>query len=209
MMDLSDPQAGELAHEFWRGTFGDEYHARQTVTAEANESLFRRALAFTHDIKSVAEIGAGTGLNLHAIRTILPYAFLAGIEINAGAAAQMRAHPDIKVEEMRAQDWYPAECYDMTMTRGLLIHIPPPDLPAVYAALVRGSRRYVLICEYFSTKLQEVEYRGNLGKLWKGPHAYDMMDRYPNLRLIDYGFQSSRDLLPQDDINWWLLEKQV
>ncbi|GAA0704411.1 hypothetical protein [Dyella marensis] len=36
----------------------------------------------------------------------------------------------------------------------------------------------------------------------------EIMDRYPDLRLVDYGFAYRRDpSFPQDDITWSLLEK--
>jgi spore coat polysaccharide biosynthesis protein SpsF len=35
-----------------------------------------------------------------------------------------------------------------------------------------------------------------------------MMDKYSNLKLVDYGFVYHRDYqFPQDDMNWFLLEK--
>ena len=35
------------------------------------------------------------------------------------------------------------------------------------------------------------------------------MDRYPQMRLVDYGFVYRRDPnFPQDDITWFLMEKQ-
>ena len=35
-----------------------------------------------------------------------------------------------------------------------------------------------------------------------------MLDRFPDLRLLDYGFAYHRDpVFPQDDITWFLLEK--
>ena len=38
--------------------------------------------------------------------------------------------------------------------------------------------------------------------------AGEMMDRYPQLRLVDYGFLYRRDPnFPQDDITWFLLAK--
>jgi spore coat polysaccharide biosynthesis protein SpsF len=33
------------------------------------------------------------------------------------------------------------------------------------------------------------------------------MDRYPDLKLIDYGFHYHRDRYPQDDITYFLLKK--
>ena len=35
-----------------------------------------------------------------------------------------------------------------------------------------------------------------------------MLDAFPDLRLIDYGFVYHRDPnFPQDDLNWFLMEK--
>ena len=35
----------------------------------------------------------------------------------------------------------------------------------------------------------------------------DLMDKYPDLKLIKYGFVYHRDIFPQDDITWALFEK--
>ena len=36
----------------------------------------------------------------------------------------------------------------------------------------------------------------------------ELMDRFPSLKLVDYGFLWKRDpVFPQDDITWFLLEK--
>jgi len=44
--------------------------------------------------------------------------------------------------------------------------------------------------------------------LFKRDFAGEMLDRYPALKLLDYGFVYRRDpLFPQDDMTWFLLEK--
>jgi hypothetical protein len=53
-----------------------------------------------------------------------------------------------------------------------------------------------------------VNYRGNTDRLFKRDFAGEMLDRFKDLRLLDYGFSYHRDNnFPQDDINWFLLEK--
>ena len=38
--------------------------------------------------------------------------------------------------------------------------------------------------------------------------AGEMLDRFRDLRLVDYGFVYHRDVnFPQDDITWFLMEK--
>ncbi|MDG4904811.1 hypothetical protein P9279_30615, partial [Mesorhizobium sp. WSM4962] len=39
---------------------------------------------------------------------------------------------------------------DLVVTKGLLIHIPPDDLPAVYDNLYDLSDRYIVIGEYYN-----------------------------------------------------------
>jgi hypothetical protein len=34
-----------------------------------------------------------------------------------------------------------------------------------------------------------------------------MLDRFPDLSLVEYGFVYHRDPFPQDDLTWFLLEK--
>ena len=51
-------------------------------------------------------------------------------------------------------------------------------------------------------------YRGHEGKLFKRDFAGELLDKYPDLKLIDYGFVYHRDTnFPQDDCTWFLLEK--
>ena len=54
-----------------------------------------------------------------------------------------------------------------------------------------------------------VTYRGEKNKLFKRDFAGELMDQYPDLKLIGYGFKYKRDNnFPQDDMTWFLLEKQ-
>jgi hypothetical protein len=54
----------------------------------------------------------------------------------------------------------------------------------------------------------EVPYRGHSQRLFKRDFAGELMDRHPDLELVDHGFAWRRARLPQDDINWFLLEKR-
>ena len=190
--------------EAWAGDFGNEYAKRSPGDAVANKHFFIRALAKTVNINTAIEFGCGVGRNLQALST--GNIKLAGVEINHAAAFEARIYGPIFVASM--VDWKGKGQYDLAFTKGLLIHIPPPELPRAYDVLYQASRKYILIAEYFAPVLTEIEYRGRRDMLWKGPHAYDMLDRYPDLKLLDYGFVSKRDPYPQDDLNWWILEKR-
>lgn len=99
--------------------------------------------------------------------------------------------------------------FDLTFTCGVLIHINPDKLNIVYEKLYNYSNRYILIAEYYSPRPVGISYRGNKDRLFKRDFAGELMDKYENLDLIDYGFVYHRDNnFPDDDINWFLLEKK-
>ena len=65
------------------------------------------------------------------------------------------------------------------------------------------------LIEYYNHVPMEVPYKGHSGRLFKRDWAGDMMVRYSDLRLIDYGFVYRRDPnFPIDDVHWFLLEKE-
>jgi spore coat polysaccharide biosynthesis protein SpsF len=53
-----------------------------------------------------------------------------------------------------------------------------------------------------------IPYRGNEDRLFKRDFAGEMLNKYSDLSLVDYGFSYRKDpIFPQDDITWFLLEK--
>ena len=98
--------------------------------------------------------------------------------------------------------------YDLAMVIGVLIHIAPKYLPLAYENIYRATRRYILIGEYYSRQPEEVSYRGYKNKLFKRDFAGEMLDKYTDLRLVDYGFFYHKDESSNlDDITWFLMEK--
>lgn len=199
--------------DYWQGEPGNAYIQRQTLSIDNRVEMFVKALRMADsteggfDPRSFMEFGASVGDNLRALREMFPYAHLAGIDVNPEAVEKMKEAANFAaVGDITGTTFW--GLVELTMTRGVLIHVPPEKLPAAYANLYTHSNRYILIIEYFSPRLEEIPYRGQMGLLWKGPHAYQMMDAYPELKLIDYGFISSRDpVAPQDDLNFWLLSR--
>jgi pseudaminic acid biosynthesis-associated methylase len=102
----------------------------------------------------------------------------------------------------------PTSTVDLALIKGVLIHISPDQLAGVYEKLYQVSRRYILIAEYYNPTPVTVSYRGHNEKLFKRDFAGEMLDRYPDLELVDYGFVYHRDpLFPQDDMTWFLLRR--
>jgi pseudaminic acid biosynthesis-associated methylase len=197
---------------FWHGAFGDEYvdRCRGEAWIAANTALFSRILERAPGVASVLELGANVGLNLMALRTLLPAATLSAVEINEKALVALRSIAQLDVHAGSILDFAPARTWDMTFTKGVLIHINPDALPRVYDLLHRASSRYILVAEYYNPSPVEVSYRGHTGRLFKRDFAGEIMDRHPDLKLVDYGFAYRRDpVFPQDDLTWFLLEKKT
>ena len=117
--------------------------------------------------------------------------------------------PEIKVYNMSILDFIVDYQRDFVFTSGVLIHINPDELPAVYKLLYETSKKYILINEYYNPSPVEVKYRGNESVLFKRDFAGEIMDKYPDLQLIDYGFVYHRDyVFPSDDSTWFLLKKK-
>ena len=82
-------------------------------------------------------------------------------------------------------------------------------LNIVYDKLYQSSKRFIFIGEYHNPSPVVIPYRGHNDRLWKRDFAGEMLDKFSDLTLIDYGFAYKRDpAFPQDDINWFLLEKK-
>jgi len=196
---------------FWAGEFGDSYTERNTTDDifSSNLAFFSRILSKTSDIRSILELGANAGLNLHALKTLLPHASRDAVEINAKAVSDLQvsgvAH---RIFHSSILDFEPHEGYELVFTKGVLIHIAPEMLEKVYDVIYRSTKRYALVAEYYNPSPTSISYRGHEERLFKRDFAGELMARFPDLRLIDYGFVYRRDPnFPQDDLTWFLLEK--
>jgi spore coat polysaccharide biosynthesis protein SpsF len=200
--------------KFWSGEFGAEYVASNDRSNPRWPKLplfFHRVLSHAWGVERVLECGASLGANLDAIRSLLPQARLEAIEINPDTAHRLAAEPFVdQVHCLPLADFSPQEAYDLVFTKGVLIHIDPAQLPAVYDRLHALSRRYVLLAEYYNRHPEPVPYKGRTDLLFKRDFAGEFMDRHPDMRLVDYGFVYHRDpLLPLDDVTWFLMEKEA
>jgi pseudaminic acid biosynthesis-associated methylase len=197
--------------QLWAGEFGNDYIVRNRDSAlvESNRALFAKILSRAQGVTSAIEFGANIGNNLHALRDLLPQGELHAVEINATAAAEIQAWGGATVEVASLLDFDPSRQWDLSFTKGVLIHLPPHALPDIYDKLVAASSRYVMVCEYYNPSPVEVSYRGHEHALFKRDFAGEILDAHPELALVDYGFTYHRDpLYPLDDSTWFLMEKQ-
>jgi len=197
---------------FWAGRFGTEYINRNTGAAllASNLAFFSQALRSTQRLDDCIEFGANIGMNLKALRFLYPHQQQYAVEINADAVAELRTIlPMTNVYQASILDFTPQRTYDLVLVKGVLIHINPDYLAQVYEVLHSVTGRYLLVCEYYNPTPVQVPYRGHSDRLFKRDFCGELLDRYPDLSLIDYGFVYRRDpTFPQDDITWFLVEKR-
>jgi spore coat polysaccharide biosynthesis protein SpsF len=188
----------------WAGKFGDEYTARNMTGDQV--AFFAPIITRTGPLQSAIEFGPNVGLNLMALRAILPDIELAGVEINPRTAELLRMNvPGAQVFLGDAAEFATERQYDLVLTKSFLIHVSPERIQRVYGRMRQCCAKYILIAEYYNPRLVGAKYRDTF--LWKRDFAGEMMERFPELRLMDYGFVYHRDEFPQDDITWFLLRR--
>jgi pseudaminic acid biosynthesis-associated methylase len=198
---------------FWAGEFGTAYIARNQGDAllASNLDFFSKSLRQARVPSSCIEFGANIGMNLRALKLLHPAQQQFGIEINAEAAHQLaQVVPAPHVFQQSILDFQPAQTFELVLIKGVLIHINPQALPQVYDKLHQSCAKYLLLAEYYNPVPVSINYRGHAERLFKRDFCGELLDRHKDLCLLDYGFAYHRDPnFPQDDINWFLLEKKA
>jgi len=198
--------------KFWAEEFGVDYINRNKSAdyLASNLNFFSKAFNQIGKPNSLIEFGANVGMNLKAIKLLFPSIKLSAIEINKEAVKELKQI--VKREnifEGSIFDYDKNQKFDVSLIKGVLIHINPDMLQNVYEKLYNTSNKYILICEYYNPAPVTINYRGHDNRLFKRDFAGEMLEKYDDLVLVDYGFVYKRDkAFPQDDITWFLLEKK-
>jgi SAM-dependent methyltransferase len=195
---------------FWANDFGNEYPNRNEGEnmISSNLALFSKIFKNCPTVYSVAELGCNIGLNLIALNRINQQLKLRGYEINEKAALAAREENIAEIVNTTVVETLDtSQKFDMTFTKGVLIHINPDKLESVYENLYNLSNRYIMVCEYYNPTPVTIEYRGHKDRLFKRDFAGELIEKY-NLKLLDYGFNYHRDhYFTNDDATWFLMEK--
>ncbi|MDD5113272.1 MAG: hypothetical protein PHC94_04600 [Methylobacter sp.] len=196
---------------FWAGEFGADYIGRNNSPhlLASKLNFFSKALKQAGPVTSCLEFGANIGMNLKALQLLYPDIHLQAVEINHDAAMQAKnLIGESNVFEGSIFDYPVAGKVDLALIKGVLIHINPDMLDSVYEKLYQASNRLILLCEYYNPMPVAIPYRGHADRLFKRDFAGEMLDKYPDLKLVDYGFCYQRDpAFPGDDGTWFLLQK--
>jgi pseudaminic acid biosynthesis-associated methylase len=198
----------------WRGEFGDSYTQRNVADDEALRARTRMWARILQPLAgespaSILEVGANLGLNMRALQR-LTGARITAVEPNPTARARLIS--DGVLAEDSVHDAIAGALpftngqFDMVFTSGVLIHIAPDDLGKACDEMHRVAAKFIMCCEYFSDKEEEIPYRGQTGLLFKRDFGGFWMDRHADLTLVDYGFFWKRTT-GLDNLTWWLFRK--
>ena len=67
---------------------------------------------------------------------------------------------------------------------------------------------FIHVIEYYNPSPVAITYRGHDDRLFKRDFCGDLLDKFKDLELVDYGFCYRRDpVFQQDDMTWFLMRK--
>ena len=196
---------------FWAGKFGNDYISRNEgdLLLASNLNFFNSALKLAGKIKTCREFGANIGMNLKAINLLYPGIGLKGIELNSDASKELvKLIGDRNVFHGSIFEADVKEKVELSLIKGVLIHINPEMLQLVYQKLYDSSSKFILIAEYYNPVPVTIPYRGHQDRLFKRDFAGEFLNKFKDCQLIDYGFGYRNDpAFPVDDITWFLIKK--
>lgn len=198
--------------DFWSGDFGNDYIERNQgdQLLASNLNFFTKALQQAGKIASCKEFGANIGMNMKALKLLYPSINLKAVEINPKAAAELATViGEENVFNGSIYDSSTENQVELSLIKGVLIHINPDMLQLVYQKLYDSSSKFILIAEYYNPSPVAIPYRGHLDRLFKRDFAGEFLDKFKDVTLVDYGFAYRNDVaFPQDDITWFLMKKK-
>lgn len=198
--------------KFWAGEFGDSYIERNSIaqTFASRTALWGGILSHCEGMPASAfEMGCNIGANLCVLRGFSTSMKLTAVEINEKACEIARQNVSATINNCSIMDYSTENMFELVFSCGVLIHINPEQLQSVYKKLYSLSSKYILLSEYYNPSPTQVTYRGHSEKLFKRDFAGEMLDIFPDLRLVAYKFVYHRDpVFPLDDTTWFLMEKK-
>ena len=197
-----------LQEKFWAENFGNKYIKRNIFSKDRSQTIGYALRKNNLKIISALELGCNVGYNLDALKKIFKKIKLYGVEINE--LAFNIVNKKYNCFNKSILDFKSKKKYDLVFTAGVLIHQNPKYLNKIYKKIYSLSKKYIYIQEYFSPDPVVVKYRNHKDKLFKRDFAKDLIDLFPDLKLIDYGFYWKEDPKLKgncDNSNWFLFKK--
>jgi pseudaminic acid biosynthesis-associated methylase len=201
----------EQQEKIWKGDFGDEY-VNRIITKEIQNSTYKERTGFTEeeifkeffqDLDrniTILEVGCNRGLKLSILQD-MGFKNLNGIEINQKAAAIAQQYlPTARIFNQSIEEFNEKSNYDLVYTATMLIHVNPLAIEEIILKMDNLSKKYIFGLEYFSEKLEKVEYRNQEDALWKQnfPEIFKKINSNWDIekkRIIQYKDEKKKDII--------------
>ena len=188
--------------DFWSSDFGKEYTDRNSRDTKDWDTFYLDTYGVTKtainektlgnlpkDAK-ILEVGCNTGMQLVGLQN-MGFTNLYGVELQPYAVEQAKKYTqNINIVqgsgfELPFKDNY----FDLVCTNGVLIHIAPENHYGFMSEVVRCSKKHIAGFEYFvEGDVENVNYRGNEGFLWKADFCGIYEKSFPNLVIVQKDF---------------------
>lgn len=182
---------------FWEGDFGREYTDRNPLNSETMNQLYQQYygksrtelnnefIGFLKKDAKILEVGSNVGSQLQVLKE-MGFTNLYGMELQWYAVERAKSLTNnINLIQGSAFDIpFKDNYFDMVFTSGVLIHIKPDDHFNAMKEITRCSNNYIWGHEYFAEKITDINYRGNIGFLWKADFADIYLKNFNQLKLI-------------------------
>lgn len=200
--------------KFWQGQKGKEYAGRNPQNPKEMDALYLKDYDITRsemnqrflgklprDIK-ILEVGCNIGVQLWMLHD-MGFKHLVGIDVQPiKKASSCWAFKLAPAQAIPFKDKY----FDLVFTSGLLIHIPPHELPRVMEEIYRVTNQYIFGFEYYAEHLTNIPYYGESDILWAGNYHELLRGRFLDLGFVDIESYQYRETEKRSVM--YLLEKR-
>lgn len=180
----------------WTSKFGENYTDRWNLPIKQINRKSKEIFGITTSdlfkeiienlkLKTILEVGCNAGRKLEVVSQFGNYQ-LFGIDpqIYALKKARKKFTSMNFIEGTVFNMPFRNSFFDLVFTYEVLIHISPKDLLNALKEIVRVSNKYILHMEYYTTDIEEVNYRGLNDIVWKRDFVKFYLKHFPNLKVI-------------------------
>ena len=161
-------------------------------------------------INTILECGSNIGRNLKQINLAYPKKKLSFIEVNKQAYETCLLNKNIALSynESIENCKINSNEFDLVFTSGVLIHINKKNLGKVVNNILKWTKKYIIIMEYFSTNDISKKYRNKKDLLFLRDYG-DKFLKTKRVKLLECGFLYSKIYKKAgfDDITYRVFKK--
>jgi len=183
-------------HNFWLGSFGDEFLERLSSIKKYDQSyneqtgttmtkIFNDFFSNLDKDIEILELGCNVGTKLEILKN-MGFSKLNGLEINPKAIQiAQKNHPEMNFINSSIEEYdSKGKTFDLVFTSVVLIHQNPKIIESIIQKIIDLSHKFIFGHEFFSENLEEIKYRENSNVMWKQNFPALFQKINPNLKLL-------------------------